>query len=179
MSFIDFGEWTTCRLMDTNTVGSRDVIEIGTPVSVFPMAGKRTRCRKKIRSFPATVICLRMSIADAQVASGRQVYLTNIQAKNLLPEDVRQWSGDLWLFPHYTDRSMVPYDARPGGAAHAAYAGIVMQLPAAGQPAVAFGNRIRNVGLTLAALVVLATGVVVVRESQPCLARLRIDEESR
>jgi len=52
---------------------------------------------------------------------GNTYYLTNIQARGLKPEDVRQWSNDLWLFPYYTDRNMVPYDARPVGPAHAAY----------------------------------------------------------
>jgi hypothetical protein len=32
-------------------------------------------------------------------------------------EDVRQWKDDLWMSPYYTDRNMVPHDARPGGAA--------------------------------------------------------------
>jgi hypothetical protein len=42
---------------------------------------------------------------------------------NLNPADVRQWSDDLWLFPYYSQRSMVPYDARPGGIASAAWPG--------------------------------------------------------
>jgi hypothetical protein len=52
---------------------------------------------------------------------GQRYYLTNIQAHQLNPADVRQWSDDLWLFPYYTRRSMVPYDARPGGVASAAW----------------------------------------------------------
>ncbi len=52
---------------------------------------------------------------------GKKYYLTNIQANDLRPQDVRQWPDDLWLFPYYTDRSMVPFDARPGGPAHDAY----------------------------------------------------------
>lgn len=52
---------------------------------------------------------------------GQQYYLTNIQARGLKPEEVRNWSDDLWLFPYYTDRSFVPYDARPGGPAAAAW----------------------------------------------------------
>ena len=39
---------------------------------------------------------------------GNTYYLTNIEARGMKPEDVRQWSDDLWLFPYYTDRSMVP-----------------------------------------------------------------------
>jgi hypothetical protein len=52
---------------------------------------------------------------------GQKYYLTNIQARQLRPPDVRQWADDLWLFPYYTDKGMVPYDARPGGPAAAAY----------------------------------------------------------
>jgi hypothetical protein len=48
-------------------------------------------------------------------------YLTNIQARQLDPKDVRRWPGALWLFPYYTNRKFVPYDARPGGAAHVVY----------------------------------------------------------
>ena len=52
---------------------------------------------------------------------GERYYLTNIQAFRMKPEDVRQWSDDLWLFPFYTDRRMVPYDVRDGGPAAAAW----------------------------------------------------------
>jgi len=48
---------------------------------------------------------------------GERYYLTNIQAARLNPEQVRQWSNDLWLFPYYVNREFVPYDARTGGAA--------------------------------------------------------------
>ena len=48
---------------------------------------------------------------------GELYYLTNIQARGMRPQDVRQWRDDLWMFPYYTDRKFVPYDARPGGAA--------------------------------------------------------------
>ena len=48
---------------------------------------------------------------------GEKYYLTNIQAYGLKPEDVRAWPDDLWLFPYYTNRDFVPYDAREGGAA--------------------------------------------------------------
>jgi len=47
---------------------------------------------------------------------GKRFYLTNIQAFDVKPEDVRQWENDLWLFPYYVDRDFVPYDARPGEA---------------------------------------------------------------
>ena len=52
---------------------------------------------------------------------GRRFYLTNLYARNLQPDHVRDWSDDLWLFPYYTNRSVVPYDARDGGVAAAAY----------------------------------------------------------
>lgn len=52
---------------------------------------------------------------------GEKFYLTNIQARRLDPGTVREWKDDLWLFPHYTDRDFVPYDARPGGPASGAY----------------------------------------------------------
>lgn len=54
---------------------------------------------------------------------GEKYYLTNIQASGLKPSDVRAWSDDLWLFPYYTKRGMVPYDARAGGVATAAWPG--------------------------------------------------------
>ena len=51
---------------------------------------------------------------------GEKYYLTNIQAYGLKPEDVRVWPDDLWLFPYYTNRDFVPYDAREGGPVAAA-----------------------------------------------------------
>jgi len=52
---------------------------------------------------------------------GQRYYLTNIQAFELEPEEVREWSDDLWLFPYYVDPQFVPYDARPGGPASTAW----------------------------------------------------------
>jgi len=52
---------------------------------------------------------------------GRRFYLTNIRAWSLDPQDVRRWKDDLWMFPYYTNRDFVPFDARPGGPASAAY----------------------------------------------------------
>jgi len=52
---------------------------------------------------------------------GEKYYLTNIQMRRALPKDVRDWSDDLWLFPYYTNRKFVPYDAQPGGIASAAW----------------------------------------------------------
>lgn len=55
---------------------------------------------------------------------GRRYYLTNIAARNLEPADVRQWTDDLWMFPYYTDRAMVPYDVRADGPARYAWTGL-------------------------------------------------------
>ena len=52
---------------------------------------------------------------------GERYYLTNIQAHQLNPADVRQWQDDLWLFPYYTKAGRVPHDARPGGVASASW----------------------------------------------------------
>jgi len=49
--------------------------------------------------------------------AGERFYLTNIKAYRMKPADVRQWKNDLWMFPYYTDKSFVPYDARLGGVA--------------------------------------------------------------
>lgn len=48
---------------------------------------------------------------------GKRFYLTNITARALKPKRVRTWDNDLWMFPYYTDKSMVPYDVREGGPA--------------------------------------------------------------
>jgi hypothetical protein len=84
---------------------------------------------------------------------GARYYLTNLQAHDLAPRDVRAWADDLWLFPYYTDRKVIPYDARPGGPASAAYPDpsvllfpevpdsprqTPFSLPAAFAPAIAF-----------------------------------------
>jgi hypothetical protein len=52
---------------------------------------------------------------------GQTFYLTNLQAQEVEPADLRDWADDLWLFPFYTDKRFVPYDARPGGVAAAAW----------------------------------------------------------
>ena len=52
---------------------------------------------------------------------GERYYLTNIQARQLRPDEVRAWSDDLWMFPYYTNRGMIPYDVRNGGPASAAW----------------------------------------------------------
>jgi len=48
-------------------------------------------------------------------------YLTNLRAHDLEPAEVRAWPDELWLFPYYTNRRQVPYDARPGAPAGDAY----------------------------------------------------------
>jgi hypothetical protein len=48
-------------------------------------------------------------------------YLTNVYANNLNPKNVLDWEDDLWMFPYYTDKRFVPYDAREGGPAAYGY----------------------------------------------------------
>jgi len=48
---------------------------------------------------------------------GARFYLTNIRARNIEPKDVREWDNDLWMFPYYTNKKMIPYDARDDGPA--------------------------------------------------------------
>jgi len=52
---------------------------------------------------------------------GERFYLTNVYAHDLRPSDVRAWADDLWMFPYYTNRDFVPYDAREGGPAARGY----------------------------------------------------------
>ncbi|MGI9517572.1 MAG: DUF2330 domain-containing protein [Pirellulaceae bacterium] len=52
---------------------------------------------------------------------GQGFYLTKIQGIAMQPRTVRNWSDDLWLFPYYTDRTLVPFDAREAGPASAAW----------------------------------------------------------
>jgi hypothetical protein len=56
-----------------------------------------------------------------RLAPGETFYLTNIQAHQLKPAAVRQWSDDLWLFPYYTNPDFVPYDVRGDGPASEAW----------------------------------------------------------
>ena len=51
---------------------------------------------------------------------GERYYLTNIRARDLKPDDVRDWSDDLWMFPYYSNQ-MTPYDARPEQVASSAW----------------------------------------------------------
>ena len=48
-------------------------------------------------------------------------YLTNVYANKLNPKSVLDWEDDLWMFPYYTDKRFVPYDAREGGPAALGY----------------------------------------------------------
>ena len=48
-------------------------------------------------------------------------YLTNIYARQLDPEEVLDWKDDLWVFPYYTNKRFVPFDARKGGPAALGY----------------------------------------------------------
>jgi len=55
------------------------------------------------------------------MSPGETFYLTIIQANGLRPDDVAVWKDDLWLFPFYTNRNFVPYDARPDGPARSTW----------------------------------------------------------
>jgi hypothetical protein len=79
--------------------------------------------------FPKTTDLLR------RLHPGEAYYLTDIQAQGLRPAEVRQWSDDLWLFPYYTNRDVVPYDALRGGVAAAAWPGLESPLTADAAPA--------------------------------------------
>jgi len=57
---------------------------------------------------------------------GEKYYLTNLRARRVNPSDLRDWPGDLWLFPHYTDPKFVPFDVRGGGPASLAYPHVKM-----------------------------------------------------
>jgi hypothetical protein len=60
---------------------------------------------------------------------GEKYYLTNIRALNVDPEDVREWTSDLWMFPYYTNRDFVPYDVREDGPAAKAYPNVADSAP--------------------------------------------------
>ena len=49
--------------------------------------------------------------------NGQRFYLTNLQSHDAKPSSVRKWSNDLWMFPYYTNKKVVPFDKRDGGAA--------------------------------------------------------------
>lgn len=59
---------------------------------------------------------------------GQFYYMTNLYASKMKPEDVRHWKSDLWMFPYYTNRKMVPYDVRKGGPAADAYSRVEFDL---------------------------------------------------
>lgn len=107
---------------------------------------------------------------------GERYYLTNIFARGLVPERVRDWSDDLWLFPYYIDRSFVPYDARPGGPASAAWpnqpAAAKRPSSGAGSPGGFSGNpavTLLAIGLGVGVLlgVLLGVGVAYARGTWP------------
>jgi hypothetical protein len=88
---------------------------------------------------------------------GARYYLTNIRATGLKAADVRAWSDDLWLFPYYTDPSMVPFDAREGGPASAGFppAPRVEERPKAFRPA--------RLAWLIAAVVLAVAGLTIAR----------------
>ena len=97
---------------------------------------------------------------------GQRYYLTNIQAWGLKPEAVRNWSDDLWLFPYYTDRSFVPFDARPGGPASAAWPnsypatkGKPSKVGSTARPSASRGWFLPTLGSGIGVLVGVAIGI--------------------
>ena len=52
---------------------------------------------------------------------GKRYYLTNLYTRGVKPSEVLAWKDDLWMFPYYTNRNFVPYDARKGGVAALGY----------------------------------------------------------
>lgn len=86
---------------------------------------------------------------------GERYYLTNIQARGLAPEAVRNWSDDLWLFPYYTDGSFVPFDARPGGPASTAWP----NQPAAAEDDPPDGSAVDSSGHPGVKLVAVGIGI--------------------
>jgi hypothetical protein len=91
---------------------------------------------------------------------GAKYYLTNIQARGLKPEDVRQWRDDLWLFPYYTNRGMVPYDARPDGPAHAAYPDVAVSSQPTQRKRDQDSPVLTARSVSMAGIVILAIGIV-------------------
>jgi len=75
---------------------------------------------------------------------GGRYYLTNLQAFDLQPHHVRGWSDDLWLFPHYREPAMVPFDVRVGGVAAAGWPDPPTDAQAAERVAAARAARTRN-----------------------------------
>ena len=53
--------------------------------------------------------------------AGKRYYLTNVYSRRVEPAEILSWKDDLWMFPYYTNRNFVPYDAREGGAAAIGY----------------------------------------------------------
>ncbi len=91
-----------------------------------------TKCKPnagKVYSTPQKDPYLQNSTANLTTVSrlfqrlypGQGFYLTKIRASGLVPREVRQWSDDLWLFPHYVNRSFIPLDVQQGGPAAAAW----------------------------------------------------------
>jgi hypothetical protein len=107
---------------------------------------------------------------------GQRYYLTNLQAFKLDPQSVRQWADDLWLFPYYTNTRFVPYDARPGNAASAAWPNQVVTAkglatePGAGDRRAGFSMSLvaagTAAGVVVGILVGLAAGLLLRRKAR-------------
>ena len=95
---------------------------------------------------------------------GERYYLTNIQAFGLRPEAVREWADDLWLFPYYIHEEFVPFDARPGGPAVAAWPGALADDEEGadeGDAGLSSGHWLLPLGAGIGLLAVVALGLAV------------------
>jgi hypothetical protein len=104
---------------------------------------------------------------------GEKYYLTNIQAFSLDPEEVREWSDDLWLFPYYVDRSFVPHDAQPGGPASGAWPNESAAVEAGGADGSAGALLYPSLGIGAGVVVLAAVAVVGV----VCARRTRVNAQ--
>ena len=92
---------------------------------------------------------------------GKTYYLTNVKARNLDPDDVRDWSDDLWMFPYYTNTDVVPYDVQDNGPASGAWPDEEGSNAAAGYPS----RQTPRMILWIGAGALLMLGVVVWRNT--------------
>jgi len=94
-----------------------------------------------------------------KLCPGETFYLTNIQANQLDPDNVRDWSDDLWMFPFYTDRSMIPFDVREGGPASTAWPDVQAIEFSAAVPRDSQAVAMRSFGLLALVGLVLFAGI--------------------
>ena len=107
------GSTTTSISSDTNTAVSISTIATGTPGNAKPTPEKPGRSPKTIptSATSASRIPKLKKFFQARYP-GERFYLTNLVARDLDPETIRDWTDDLWMYPYYTKKDFVPYDAR-------------------------------------------------------------------